>query len=104
MTFAMTSDADIMGFKKVGLTPAASDISNPHNINRPEQNLINKAVEVALCYKGVEVHVRNLELNDDGLLLGQVFNFTHICTTQYEGLRLGQAITFRYTHVQHLLN
>lgn len=97
----MKTDADNMGFEVAGVEPTTAH--SPLDENSPEKRLVARANEVALVYKDREIHVRDITLDEHGFLVGQVSDFSNVCTTQYEGLRLGQTITFRHPHVHHLV-
>lgn len=92
------SDADILGFEKVGATPQSTQTKKSET---PEQKVTRTAVEVALLYKGKEIYLRNLTLNNDGLLVGKVSGLSNICAREFEGIKLGQTLSFRYQHIQH---
>ena len=101
MTNTMKTDADRLGFELSGKDPSTSQKSNVQDENNPERRIARNAEQVALLYKGQEIHLRYIELNKDGFLVGKVFEFSNACSNQYEGIKLGQKISFRYLHVQH---
>lgn len=92
------TDADKLGFEQVG-SMAKSTNSEPSESS--EQRIIRTAIEVALLYKGQEIYLRNLKLNDDDLLVGEVSGLSNICAREFEGVKLGQKLSFRYQHIQH---
>ncbi|WP_415882811.1 hypothetical protein [Neptuniibacter sp. QD34_54] len=93
-----TTDADTLGFDLVGPTPPNSNATQSES---PEQRIAHTAIEVALLFKGQEVHLRDIELNEDGTLKGEVSGFSNVCAREFEGVRFGQALSFRYQHIQH---
>jgi len=93
-----TTDADTLGFNLVAPAPQVSP--NPQ-VESPEQRIARTAIEVALLFKGQEVHIRHLTLNDDGTLSGEVAGFSNVCAREFEGVRFGQSLSFRYQHIQH---
>lgn len=93
------TDADTFGFEQAGPTPRSK---NTKPSESPEQRIIRTAIEVSLLYKGQEIHLRNLNLNEDDGLVGEVSGFSNICARQFEGITLGQRLSFRYQHIQHL--
>lgn len=96
MSADIKTDAEEMGFDVVPVqsTDRADDFSE-------EKRIVATADKAALLYKGMEVYVQDLQLLSSGILSGQISDFSNICSTQYEGLSLGQKITFRYQHIQH---
>lgn len=97
----MNTDADKLGFDVVE-SATTSNQTTPESSNNPEKRIADTAEEVALFYKGIEVHIRNIELGENGNLTGRVSDFSNVCSTQYEALKLGQTLSFRYPHVQHV--
>ncbi|MFY0677894.1 MAG: hypothetical protein JXR18_11475 [Neptuniibacter sp.] len=97
----MNTDADKLGFDVVESATTSSQ-TTAESSNSPEKRIADTAGEVALFYKGIEVHIRNIELGVNGNLTGRVSDFTNVCSTQYEALKLGQTLSFRYPHVQHV--
>ena len=96
----MNTDADKLGFNVV--EPATTNNPTNTDSNSPEKRIADTAEEVALFYKGIEVYIQNIAVDENGNLTGRVANFSNVCSTQYEGLKLGQALSFRYSHVQHV--
>ncbi len=99
----MKTDAEMLGFEYAGIATEAPQITEPLDPQSPERRMAEQASEVALFYKGREVHVRNISVDQNGFLMGEVFSVAHLCAMHYESLKLGQRITFRYLHVHHLL-
>ena len=97
MVNSMT-DADILGFEKVGATPQPTQTKQSES---PEQKVARTALEVALLYRGQEIYLRNLKVNNDDSLVGKVSGFSNICAREFEGIKLGQTLSFRYQHIQH---
>ncbi|WP_415899486.1 hypothetical protein [Neptuniibacter sp. QD48_11] len=93
-----TTDADILGFDLVGPTPPNTNTAQTES---PEQRIARTAIEVALLFKGQEVHLRDIHLNVDGTLKGEVSGFSNVCAREFEGVRFGQSLSFRYQHIQH---
>lgn len=93
-----TTDADTLGFELVAPAP---QISPDPQVESPEQRIARTAIEVALLFKGQEIHVRNITLNEDGSLNGEVAGFSNVCAREFEGVRLGQSLSFSYQHIQH---
>ena len=90
----MKTDADEMGFDEILNAPTAE--------NRPllnDQTLIDK--KPVLRYRERSIHLQNVRMNSDHTLTGRVCEISNVCSVQYEGLRLGQTISFRYQHIQH---
>lgn len=96
----MISQADELGFEIAGAADTSSSCA--HEGVTAEQTMAGKTDKVALFYKGVTIEVDNVVLESQTLLTGHVSDFSNICSTQYEGLRLGQKLTFRAVHVHHL--
>ena len=96
----MNTDADKMGFDVVESATTSNPIKT--DSNSPEKRIADTAEQVALFYKGIEVHVQTISVDENGNLTGRVANFSNVCSTQYEGLKLGQRLSFRYPHVQHI--
>ncbi len=97
----MDTDADKLGFEVVESATTNNKTTAESN-NSPEKRIADTAEVVALVYKRIEVHIGNIELDENGNLTGRVSDFLNICSPQYEGLTLGQALSFRYPHVQHV--
>ena len=95
----MKTEADQLGFEIAGAQASNSDVNTDA---LAAKRLADKAEEVALLYKGLEIYVRKIELAPEGFLIGQIADFSNVCSTQYEGLRLGQSLSFRHQHVQHI--
>lgn len=95
----MNTEADQLGFEIAGSQSSNSDVNTDV---LAAKRLADKAEEVALLYKGLEIYVRKIELAPEGFLIGQIADFSNVCSTQYEGLRLGQPLSFRHQHVQHI--
>lgn len=93
----MNTEADQLGFEIAGAQPSSSNVNT-----LAAKRLTDKAAEVALLYKGLEIYIRKIELDPEGYLVGQIADFSNVCSTQYEGLRLGQSLSFRHQHVQHI--
>jgi len=93
------TDADRLGFDIITGEPQAS--CNFEAGHSPEKRISEEAKQVALLYKGVEVHIKNIAITREGCLAGQVSEFGQICSTQYEGVKLGQVLSFRYPHIHH---
>ncbi|WP_415892803.1 hypothetical protein ACMXYN_16975 [Neptuniibacter sp. PT8_73] len=92
------TDADTLGFDLVGPTPPNTNTAPTES---PEQRIARTAIEVALLFKGQEVHLRDIQLNEDGTLKGEVSGFSNVCAREFEGVRFGQSLSFRYPHIQH---
>lgn len=91
-------NADDLGVDLVGVKVAnTNDLQTTHS---PEARLVTRGVDVSVRYKGVDIRIEKIEQDDNGLLVGLVSSFSNVCSTQYEGIGLGQKITFRYHHVQ----
>ena len=99
----MTTDADRLGFDSAGEQLPASQTNNMQDENCPERRIVSNSAHVALFYKGQEIHLRDIELNQEGFLVGRVFEFSNLCSIQFEDIKLGQKISFRYLHIQHTL-
>lgn len=97
----MNTEADKLGFDVVE-SVTTSNQTAAENSNSPEKRIADTAEEVALFYKGIEVHIKTISVDENGNLTGRVSDFTNVCSTQYEGLKLGQTLSFRYPHVQHV--
>ncbi|MCW8885699.1 MAG: hypothetical protein OQK12_10670 [Motiliproteus sp.] len=95
----MNTDADKLDFE-----PAMSKIGKPNESAQLSAQADYKNCCLSLLYKGINVHVRNIRLGKDGALIGDVFEFTNICSTAYEGVRLGQSISFRDYHVHQRID
>ncbi|WP_415889600.1 hypothetical protein ACMXYV_17050 [Neptuniibacter sp. SY11_33] len=92
------TDADTLGFDLVGPTPPNTNAAQSES---PEQRIARTAIEVALLFKGQEVHLRDIKLNEDGTLKGEVSGFSNVCAREFESVRFGQSLSFRYQHIQH---
>lgn len=92
------TDADTLGFNLVGPTPPNTNAAQPES---PEQRIARTAIEVALLFKEQEIHLRDIQLNEDGTLKGEVSGFSNVCAREFEGVRFGQTLSFRYPHIQH---
>lgn len=92
------TDADSLGFDLVGPAPQNANTAQSES---PEQRIARTAIEVALLFKGQEVHLRDIQLNADGSLKGEVSGFSNVCAREFEGVRFGQNLSFRYQHIQH---
>lgn len=97
----MTTDADRLGFESVGEYSPASQKNNIQDDNSPERRIVKNSVRVALLYKGQEIHLRDIEFNRQGIFTGKVFEFSNVCSMQFEGIKLGQKVSFRYLHIQY---
>lgn len=95
----MKTEADQLGFEIAGAQTSNSDLNTDA---LAAKRLADRAEEVALLYKGLEIYVRKIELAPEGYLVGQLADFSNVCSTQYEGLKLGQSLSFRHQHVQHI--
>jgi len=95
----MNTEADQLGFDIAGAQASNTDVNTD---TLAAKRLADKAEEVALLYKGLEIYVRKIELAPEGYLVGQIADFSNVCSTQYEGLKLGQSLSFRHQHVQHI--
>ena len=95
----MKTQADQLSFEIAGAHTPNSDVTTD---TLAAKRLADKAEEVALLYKGLEIYVRKIELAPEGYLIGQIADFSNVCSIQYEGLRLGQPLSFRHQHVQHI--
>lgn len=92
----MKTDADEMGFD---VTASASGTESRSLPDADDQTLADK--KPVLRYKERDIHVQNVRLDNDRMLVGQVSEISNVCSVQYEGLKLGQTISFRYQHIQH---
>ncbi|WP_415886222.1 hypothetical protein ACMXYO_16460 [Neptuniibacter sp. QD37_6] len=92
------TDADALGFELVGPTPQYTPITQTES---SEARIARTAIEVALLYKGQEVHLREIQLAEDGTLKGEVSGFSNVCAREFEGVRFGQSLSFRFQHIQH---
>lgn len=90
----MKIDADEMGFDAILSAPAADNHLSLNN-----QALSDK--KPVLRYRERDIHIQNVRVNSDQTLVGQVCEISNVCSAQYEGLRLGQTISFRCQHIQH---
>lgn len=97
----MNTDADKMSFDVVKSATTRNQTTAEDSLP-PEKRIADTAEEVTLFYKGIEVHVQTISVDEDGNLSGRVSDFVNVCSTQYEGLKLGQRLSFRYPHVQHI--
>lgn len=94
----MMLNADDLGVDLVGVKVAnTNDLQTPHS---PEAKLAVRGVDVSVRYKGVDIRIEKIEQDENGFLVGSVSSFSNVCSTQYEGIGLGQKIAFRYYHVQ----
>ena len=90
----MKTDADEMGFEATPNAPAADN-----HLSLDNQALSDK--KPVLRYRERDIHIQNVHVNSDQTLVGQVCEISNVCSAQYEGLKLGQTISFRCQHIQH---
>lgn len=85
----MNSTADQLGFDT--LKHQTSDFN------------VAAQTSASLLYKDRNIHIRDIQLTEDGQLTGVVSGIENVCAVQYEGLRIGQTITFRPQHIHQLI-
>ncbi len=95
----MKTVADEMAFEAAGGAAATPEISGAQNVDSREKKLAECGDDASLRYRGVNVLVTDIELDKSGCLTGIVSEFSNVCSMHYEGLKLGQKISFRYLHV-----
>jgi len=84
----VNSIADQMGFESIDQSASESHAA---------------PTAVYLLYKDRNIHIRDIQLTEDGQLTGVVSGIENVCAVQYEGLRIGQTITFRPQHIHQLI-
>lgn len=90
----MHTDAEKLGFEVV-----ESAISASGDYTVQEKRIVETAEEVTLRYKGRDILINTLTHGVCGIS-GRVSEVSNVCATTYEGVRLGQHLSFRYFHIQ----